>query len=96
MLAQEATNHAEIANNRIFKAKLKERLLTDYDHEEEHLKRLQIFFKELAFDEWLELHAAEALYVDCGTTAAPSVAARTTHGTGEVHRRLRPSLEPVR
>ncbi len=35
---------------------LKKRLLTDFDHEEEHLKRLQIYFQELTFDEWLQQH----------------------------------------
>jgi hypothetical protein len=55
-LAKEAEERTEIENNRVFKPKLKERLLTDFDHAEEHLKRLQIFFKELAFDEWIELH----------------------------------------
>jgi hypothetical protein len=59
-LAKEAEERQEIENNRVFKSKLKERLLTDFDHEEEHLKRLQIFFKEPAFDEWLELNAAES------------------------------------
>jgi hypothetical protein len=59
-LAKEAEERREIENNRVFKAKLKERLLTDFDHEEEHLKRLQIFFKEPAFDEWLELNATES------------------------------------
>jgi len=59
-LAKEAEERREIENNRVFKPKLKERLLTDFDHEEEHLKRLQIFFKEPAFDEWLELSAAES------------------------------------
>jgi hypothetical protein len=59
-LAKEAEERREIENNRVFKPKLKERLLIDFDHEEEHLKRLQIFFKEPAFDEWLELNAAES------------------------------------
>jgi hypothetical protein len=59
-LAKEAEERSEIENNRVYKPKLKERLLTDFDHEEEHLKRLQIFFKEPAFDEWLELNAAES------------------------------------
>src|SRR5207253_10719919 len=59
-LAKEAEERSEIANNRVFKPKLKERLLTDFDHEEEHLKRLQIFFKEPAFDEWLQLNAVES------------------------------------
>ena len=59
LLAQEATARAEIAHNRVFKAKLKERLLADFDHEEEHLKRLQVFFHEPTFDEWLELNATE-------------------------------------
>ena len=60
LLAQEATARAEIAHNRVFKAKLKERLLADFDHEEEHLKRLQVFFHEPTFDEWLELNAVES------------------------------------
>lgn len=59
-LAKEAEERREIETNRVFKPKLKERLLTDFDHEEEHLKRLQIFFKEPAFDEWLQLNAAES------------------------------------
>lgn len=59
-LAKEAEERREIETNRVFKPKLKERLLTDFDHEEEHLKRLQIFFKEPAFDEWLELSTAES------------------------------------
>lgn len=59
-LVKEAEERREIETNRVFKPKLKERLLADFDHEEEHLKRLQIFFKEPAFDEWLELNAAES------------------------------------
>jgi len=59
-LAKEAEQRSEIENNRVFKPKLKERLLTDFDHEEEHLKRLQIFFKEPTVDEWLQLNVAES------------------------------------
>jgi hypothetical protein len=53
-LAQAAGERAEIENSRVFKSNLKEQLLTDFDHEEEHLKRLQIFFSEPSFDEWLQ------------------------------------------
>jgi len=51
-LAKAAQERREIETNRVFKPHLKERLLTDFDHEEEHLTRLQRFFHELTFDEW--------------------------------------------
>jgi hypothetical protein len=53
-LAKAAGERAEIENSHVFKSNLKERLLTDFDHEEEHLKRLQIFFNEPSFEEWLQ------------------------------------------
>jgi hypothetical protein len=51
-LTQAAEQRREIEHNRVFKPHLKERLLTDFDHEEEHLTRLQRFFHEPTFDEW--------------------------------------------
>lgn len=52
-LEQEAGERVEIENNRVFKAKLKLKLLTDFDHEESHLHRLRAYFNELTLDEWL-------------------------------------------
>lgn len=54
-LEQEAGERVEIENNRVFKAKLKTKLLTDFDHEESHLDRLRTYFTEPTLDEWLEL-----------------------------------------
>jgi hypothetical protein len=51
-LAKAAQERREIEHNRVFKPHLKERLLTDFDHEEEHLTRLQRFFQKPTFDEW--------------------------------------------
>ncbi len=53
-LAKVVGKRAEIENSRVFTANLKERLLTNFDHEEEHLKRLQFFFNEPSFDEWVQ------------------------------------------
>jgi vacuolar-type H+-ATPase subunit H len=55
-LANAAEQRREIETNRVFKPHLKERLLADFDHEEEHLKRLQIFFHEPTLDEWIQLN----------------------------------------
>lgn len=52
-LAKATVERCEIETSRVFKPHLKERLLADFDHEEEHLKRLQIFFREPTLDEWL-------------------------------------------
>lgn len=51
-LAKAAEQRREIETNRVFKPALKKQLLTDFDHEEEHLTRLQRFFHEPTFDEW--------------------------------------------
>jgi len=51
-----AAARSEIKTSRFFKPHLKERLLADFDYAEEHLKRLQRFFQEPAFDEWAELN----------------------------------------
>jgi hypothetical protein len=64
-LAKAAGERAEIENSRVFKSNLKERLLADFDHEEEYLKRLQLFFKERTFDEWLRQH--ESVETDSNT-----------------------------
>lgn len=53
-LEQEAGERVEIENNRVFKAKLKTKLLTDFDHEESHLDRVRAYFTEPTLDEWLE------------------------------------------
>jgi hypothetical protein len=53
-LAKSEDERLEIENNRVFKPKLKERLLSDFDHEEEHLKRLAAFFQEFTLDEWIQ------------------------------------------
>jgi hypothetical protein len=55
-LANAAEQRREIETNRVFKPHLKEKLLADFDHEEEHLKRLQIFFHEPTLDEWIQLN----------------------------------------
>jgi hypothetical protein len=55
-LANAAEQRREIETNRVFKPHLKERLLADFDHEEEHLKRVQIFFHEPTLDEWIQLN----------------------------------------
>lgn len=55
-LAKEARGRSEIENSRLYKPKFKERLLTDFDHEESHLARLRDFFQLPTFDEWLEQH----------------------------------------
>jgi len=53
-LEKEAEERSEIENSRVYKPRLKERLLADFDHEESHLSRLREFFQEPTFDEWLE------------------------------------------
>jgi hypothetical protein len=58
-LANAAEQRREIETNRVFKPHLKERLLADFDHEEEHLKRLQIFFQEPTLDEWIQRDVVE-------------------------------------
>jgi hypothetical protein len=55
-LEKEAGKRAEIENNRIYKPKFKAHQLAIFDHEESHLERLRDFFREPAFDEWLELN----------------------------------------
>ncbi len=59
-LAKTAAERREIETNRVFKPHLKERLLADFDHEEEHLKRLQLFFQEPTLDEWIHSNAIES------------------------------------
>lgn len=53
-LAKEAGERSEIENNRVYKPKLKAKLLTDFDHEDSHLDRLREYFTEPTLDEWLE------------------------------------------
>ncbi len=53
-LEKEAGERAEIENNRVYKPKLKTKLLTDFDHEESHLDRLREYFNEPTLDGWLE------------------------------------------
>lgn len=53
-LEKETQERSEIENNRIYKPKLKDRLLADFDHYETHLDRLRVFFQESTFDEWCE------------------------------------------
>jgi hypothetical protein len=53
LLAKEAGERAEIKKSRLYKPKLKERLLTDFDHEESHLDRLREYFQEPSLDDWL-------------------------------------------
>lgn len=59
-LAKSAAARLEIETSRVFKPALKKQLLTDFDHEEEHLKRLQIFFQESSLDEWIHLNAEDS------------------------------------
>jgi hypothetical protein len=53
-LAKEAGERSEIEKNRVYKPKLKAKLLSDFDHEESHLERLRDFYQEPTFDEWLK------------------------------------------
>jgi hypothetical protein len=53
-LAKDLVERSEIENNRLYKPNLKERLLTNFDHEESRLDRIREFFKEPTLDEWLE------------------------------------------
>lgn len=53
-LAEEAAQRLQIEDNRIYKPKLKAKLLGDFDHEEGHLDRLRDYFREPTLDEWLE------------------------------------------
>lgn len=53
-LKHEVGERAEIENSSVYKAKLKAKLLTDFDHEESHLDRLRAYFNEPTLDEWLE------------------------------------------
>jgi hypothetical protein len=55
-LAKESEERSEIEKNRLYKSKLKERLLINFDHEESHLDRLRGYFQDLTLDEWLELN----------------------------------------
>jgi hypothetical protein len=56
-LAKEAGERLEIENNRVYKPKLKERLMNNFDHEEAHLDRFKDFFQEPTLDEWLKLNS---------------------------------------
>jgi len=56
LLANSTAKRSEIETSRVFKPALKKQLLTDFDHEEEHLNRLQRFLHEPTFDEWVELN----------------------------------------
>jgi hypothetical protein len=53
-LAKEAVERLEIEKSPVYKPKLKERLLRNFDHEEVHLDRLREFFQEPTLDDWLE------------------------------------------
>ena len=53
-LAKEAGERSEIENNRVYKPKLRGKLLSDFDHEEAHLDRLREYFRDPTLDEWLE------------------------------------------
>ncbi len=53
-LAKEAGERSEIEQNRVYKSRLKGKLLSNFDHEEAHLDRLREFFREPTLDEWLE------------------------------------------
>jgi hypothetical protein len=53
-LEHKAGERAEIEQSGVFKAKLKAKLLTDFNHEESHLDRLRAYFNEPTLDEWLE------------------------------------------
>jgi hypothetical protein len=53
-LEHEAGERGEIEQSRVYKAKLKAKLLADFDHEESHLDRLCAYFNEPSLDEWLE------------------------------------------
>lgn len=53
-LEHEAGERREIEQSSVYKAKLKTKLLADFDHEESHLDRLRAYFTEPTLDEWLE------------------------------------------
>jgi hypothetical protein len=55
-LAKAAEQRLEIETNRIYKPKLKERLLSDFDHEESHLERLREYFHEPTLEQWLDVN----------------------------------------
>jgi hypothetical protein len=57
-LAEEAGQRSEIESNRVYKPKLKAKLLSDFDEEDGHLDRLRGFFQEPTFDDWLEQNPA--------------------------------------
>lgn len=59
-LVEEAGQRSEIENNRIYKPKLKAKLLSDFDHEEAHLDRLREYFQEPTFDAWLEQNSEQS------------------------------------
>lgn len=58
-LVAEAGQRLEIENNRVYKPKLKAKLLSDFDHQESHLNRFRDHFQEPTFDEWLEQNPAQ-------------------------------------
>ncbi len=60
-LTKEAGERSEIEQNRVFRPKLKRKLLSDFDHEETHLDRLREFFREPTLDEWLEANSQVGL-----------------------------------
>lgn len=57
-LAEEAGKRSEIENSRVYKPKLRGKLLSDFDDKEAHLDRLREYFQDLTLDEWLELNPA--------------------------------------
>lgn len=52
-LAAAAGKRLEIEKSRVYKPKLRGKLLSDFDHEEAHLDRLREYFQDATFDEWL-------------------------------------------
>lgn len=55
-LAKEEGERSEIETSRVYKPKLRGKLLSDFDHEETHLDRLREYFQDPTLDEWLELN----------------------------------------
>jgi hypothetical protein len=56
-LAEEAGKRSDIENSRVYKPKLRGKLLSDFDQEESHLDRLREYFQDPTLDEWLKLNS---------------------------------------
>jgi hypothetical protein len=56
-LAEEAGKRSNIENSRVYKPKLRGKLLSDFDQEEAHLDRLREYFQDPTLDEWLKLNS---------------------------------------